>query len=620
MYHIKKINIIIVFLIILHLTGFSKDLVSKYELQWEDSTIYTKSYIVDNKNPNASDMNPGTPNLPLLSISKAVQLVKAGEKVVIHSGIYREAIILKNSGKSARKMISIEAAPGEKVIIKGSRELNVKWIQNLVATDEPLKKDVIYTWLKGIWACQLPDSLFENDYNPFQLQNIEPKEFDLMPWAWLVKNRAPYNLARGMLFQDGKRMMQIASIDDLRLVAGSFYVAKANKILYIHPFEEKNPNNAFFELVVQSHLLRPAGVGFGYVRLSGLSFEHCANGFLRTSTGAVTTWGGHHWIIENNTFSQINSSALEFGYYAFENGDDNPLNQPRGGKEEGNTIVRNNIIHDCGTAGIRSYYVINGLIENNTIYNCGWQNAENYWEVAGIKLLQTRNTLIKGNHIYNITGGNGIWLDWDNRYSQIKENIIYNIQTIQGGIFIEASQYPNLIDHNFIWNINGNGVLANDADEVIIINNLIGHTSNSLVRAEVATNRFLNGRALTTNRNKVINNIFIDGGEPISLQGKENIVDYNLYIFTFLPKSFFLNKWIKQSGFDCNSSEIEAKVSFDSDLLLFNFESNMEIPKMPCFELSFKNTEELKKVENCLVLPGPFFNLGHKNKILLKIF
>ena len=56
------------------------------------------------------------------------------------------------------------------------------------------------------------------------------------------------------------------------------------------------------------------------MRLAGITFEHCANNFLRTSTGAITILGGDHWLIEDNIVREINSSGL----------------------------IGNNLIYDCG--------------------------------------------------------------------------------------------------------------------------------------------------------------------------------------------------------------------------------------------------------------------------------
>ncbi len=59
---------------------------------WKNETIYSKTYVVNQRHPAASDANPGTEALPLLTVNKAAQLVKPGARVLIYSGVYREMI------------------------------------------------------------------------------------------------------------------------------------------------------------------------------------------------------------------------------------------------------------------------------------------------------------------------------------------------------------------------------------------------------------------------------------------------------------------------------------------------------------------------------------------------
>jgi alpha-L-arabinofuranosidase len=549
---------------------------------WEPATEYKKEIVVNQRHPKASDRNPGTKELPLKTISKACAIVKPQERVIIYEGVYREMVVLRNSGLSKNKMISVEAAPGENVVISGSEIIdNVLWERNLILTDAPLDTNKVYSWNKKVWHINVPEEIIKDNYNPFVLKNIEEEDYPLMPWAHLTKNKAPFNLPRVMLFQNGKRMVQLAHYDDLVRIPGSFYIGNHGKEIHIHPYGDIDPNEALFEVATKSHLFKPEKVGYSYIRLAGITFQHCANSFLRTSTGAVTILGGDHWLIEDNIIREINSSGLEFGYYAFEFKDENPLNiQPRQDEEKGSVIVRNNTIHNCGTAGMRSYSVINGRIENNLIYDCGWQNAENYWECGGMKLLRTRNTLVRDNHIHHIQGGNAIWLDWDNRYSRVTGNLIHDIQTIQGGIFIEASQFPNLIDNNFIWDVNGNGIYLNDTDESLVAHNLIANTTGSIIHAVVATERILNGRKLTAENNRIFNNIFVNGGEQMKLESQTNKVNYNLYITSKQPENINLINW-QTNGYDKNSIQIKAFISFDPNTKYLLFSTNDPIPKIP---------------------------------------
>ena len=583
---------------------------------WQSTTQYQKTYIVNQRHPDASDTNPGTATAPLKTINRAAQLAKAGERIRIHAGTYRELIEPLNGGTSASQMILYEAAPGETVIIKGSKILNQPWVQRSIYTDILPDSTLQFTWSKKIWMTTLPDSLFEENYYPFKLKNILDEEYALMPWAELVRNRPPYTSTRGMLWQDGRRLTQVESYGDLARMPGSFWVDTDGETVHMHAHDSINPNVAVFEVGIQSHLFRPQQLGLGFIHLRGLNFQHCPNGFLRTSTGAVTTRGGHHWIIEDNDISEVNSAALEFGYYAFEFRDPTPENiQPRPDEDLGGVIVRNNRIHNAGTAGIRSYTVTKGIIENNRIWDIGWQDAQNYWECSGIKMLRTRNTVVRGNHIYSITGGNGIWMDWDIQGSRVTGNLIHDIQTLQGGIFVEAAQVTNLVDNNIIWNIDGSGIYANDSDSTLIYHNLIANTTGPVVEARVATQRQLSGRWLTANHNRVFNNLFVNGDIPIQFESDSNVTGYNLYVSTREPRFIDLTT-LQQSGQEMSSHAMRATMEYNLDAQALTWDAPATLPTVPAlpevsrdFFLHERNDQEVK--------PGPFISLPQHAIILM---
>ncbi len=573
---------------------------------WENVTEYTKTYVVDQRHSNASDSNDGSKANPFKTIDKAASVVKPGERVLVYSGIYRETIHPLQGGTSPDKMISYEAAPGEMVVVKGSRILNAEWRQNKVYTDVLADPSLQYTWSRKIWVTMVPDTFFDEEYYPFQLPNILPEEHALMPWANLVKEIAPYTSRRALVFQNGKRMTQLEDYGDLAKIPGSFWVDVDGKTLHVHGFDGKNPNASVIEVATQQHLFKPSKVGLNYIQLRGFTFEHCANGFLRTSTGAVTALGGHHWIIEDNTIRQINSSGLEFGYLAYETNDPNPENVPRDRKDsQGFIIVRNNHIHDCGTAGIRSFVVSDGIIQNNHIHHIGWQDAENYWECSGIKMLVTHRTLVKGNHIHNIQGGNGIWLDWDIRYSRTTQNVIHDVQNIQGGIFVEASHYPNLVDNNFVWNIDGNGIYANDTDYLKVYHNLVANTTGNAVHAIVQTDRYQNGRKLTAEENRVYNNIFINV-RPFRFGSDSNTADHNVYISTSEP-NFIDPATLGKSNLDQDSSFLRVPVEFNREALFLFWNSSKTLELVPSLkEVSVDFHNNPRKQETT---PGPFIEM-----------
>lgn len=171
---------------------------------WENTSEYTKTFVVDNNHALASDENPGTADKPFRTINKAAQVVQAGQRVVIHSGVYREKVVPKNEGQGPDKMISYEAARGSQVIIKGSRVLESTWVRSR----NPAQ------FSEKLWMTTLPDSIFP-EISPFALQNASSADIEIMPWATEWSGRVPYTLCRGLVFQDGRRLAQLAVYEDL---------------------------------------------------------------------------------------------------------------------------------------------------------------------------------------------------------------------------------------------------------------------------------------------------------------------------------------------------------------------------------------------------------------------
>jgi alpha-L-arabinofuranosidase len=587
-------------------------------LTWSDTTHYTRTYHVSQNHSLASDDNDGSEEHPFRTINHAAQLVKPGERVLIHAGIYRELVRPRFSGEGPDRMIAYEAAPGDQVILRGSRVLNTKWrlavdpvhdSPNATEGASDRKKSTfppnIYS--KQLWMTRLPEDLFQDGYFPFRTPNMTDEEQALMPWAEKWKGRIPYSLPRGLLFQEGRRMVQMGTFEDLVRLPGSYWVSPDGETVRIHPYGGGDPNEQLFEAAVQQYIIQPQTEHMGFIRVSGLTLEHCANGFLRSGVGALFAMGGHHWIIEGNTVRHINSLGIEVGDQAYERQDRRAPD--RKGPDVGYNIVRRNSVFDCGTTGIRGLCVAHGLVEQNNVVDCGWQDAEFHWEVAGIKLLITRGALVRNNHISHIQGGGGIWLDWDNQNSRITGNVIHDISGVNGAIYIEASQKVNMIDDNVMWNINSIGVRLCDTDNVIVAHNLFGHVADELVMCRVAGNRTLGGRKVTSNGNRVVNNFIVDQGKPVLFDDPSNVADCNVYVSTHVDQTATTD-----SGE--HSMAIHGDITFDGDRLLLTWKSAARLPMAPILkncELDFFRRE---RTENHNV-PGPF--LGLENPATLQL-
>jgi len=485
---------------------------------WDDETIYDKEYHVSQNHPNASDKNPGTFESPFKTIDKAAQVLKPGEKVLIHSGIYREQVQPARGGASSEEMIAYEAAPGAKVVVQGSLPFREEW----TISDTVLG----FEYSHNVWQAALDKAKFK----PFYVVNADQGAMELMHWATERAGSVPFSLFRGVVFQEGRRLTQMADYEDLLNIEGTFWVDTARQMIHLHPYGNVDPNEVQFEFTNRQQLLVPREMGLGYIRISGIHFRHAGNGLPRVGTGAVFVRGGHHWIIENCRVDQVNSVGIETGARVHESRVASEEEKAMVEKHEGGFIVRNNEVYDCGTGGIQGHTVRNALYENNHIHHIGWQNMERYWECAGVKLLKNTNTVVASNLVHDINEASGLWLDWDNKNSRITSNVIYNIGgTYNGAIFTEASIVPNMIDNNFIWNVRGPGISLYDTDLAIVAHNVIVGATVP-ISSRINTDRSLDGRPLTSKENKILYNVYYQNEALPVIESNANESNYNVFM------------------------------------------------------------------------------------------
>ena len=509
---------------------------------WEDETDYRKVYYVDQQHPEAADGNPGTEEAPFLTIQAAAEVVGPAEKVLIKSGIYRELVQPRRGGTGPDGMISYEAAPGAEAIIKGSEVLSSEWTH----ADRCV----------SMWKTELPAAFFEGDH-PFAVINTTDADFDIMRWARFSRGKVPHSLPRALVLQDGRRLTQLATRDDVPRVTGAFYIDAEELALYIKPFDRADPNTCEMEVTTRQFILNPLTKGLGYVRLKGLTFEHAGNGFIRSGNGAVATWGGHHWIIEDNTVRQVNAVAIEIGAFT-EEGADRGDDRMEVEKTIGDHLVRGNHVYDCGTGGIQGTVVARSLVAGNHIHDIGWQEVQSYQETAGVKILLTLDAVVQCNHIHDCHGAPAIWIDCGNRNSRVTRNLVHDIAAANGAIFFEASNVLNLIDHNVIYNVEqGNGVYQRDCDGLLIAHNLVRNCENAGVCIRKTPSRDRVG--ICTN-NRILNNVITECAVGFDYDVMENVSDYN--VLSRMGDGFDLSEWQK-SGLDTHSTTVDLDLGLD---------------------------------------------------------
>ncbi|HKJ90618.1 MAG TPA: hypothetical protein VJ960_05760, partial [Oceanipulchritudo sp.] len=173
----------------------------------------------------------------------------------------------------------------------------------------------------------------------------------------------------------------------------------------------------------------------------------------------------------------------------------------------------------------------------------------------------TRNTLVAGNHIHDLTAATGIWMDWDNRRSRVTGNLIHDINSQQGGIFIEASRTPGMVDRNVIWNVDGNGIFGGECENQLFLHNLVGQVSDAPILLKKHTDRSLHGSPLLNTGNTISSNCFFNTSLPETGDGSHDFRS-NLYLSSRGCLAMNPAQW-RKTGLEEDPVFAEARLDFN---------------------------------------------------------
>ena len=614
---------------------------------WEKPLSFSKTYYVDGSSSTSSDSGPGTREQPFRTISKAAEVLQPGERVVIASGIYRERVSPARGGSGPDKMISYEAAPGAKVYIRASEVLKDGWEASPIPVNPFAPKSENTRDNVFIWQHKLGSELFSDSYNPFALPNL-PAD-----WSWLDTSKVdmgPYVRRRGLVFVDGKPLEPVEQYRELvtepgqrprgglpsrtrngpimQEIGGSpdrkYSVDYDGNLISIR-LPSNTLDQSTVEITAREQAFAPRTPGLGYIRVKGLTFQYAGNGFPPPQLGLVSTSGGNHWIIEDNTIEWANGVGLDIG------------GQFWGGQRVPNAghshIIRGNIIRHTGIEGIGGMGTQDTLIEDNLIEWVGWQNAERAWEAAGAKFHFATNMLFRHNVVRHIRHANGLWFDVHNSNNRISGNVFADIETVSAAIHIEMSVDQNQIDNNLIWDVRnaepgtpgqrgagGSGIFLNASDRQIIAQNLIGRCDNVGIFAITRPDRQGSGIG---SEHKIYNNIFArcDKGGIVFINNK-NEADGNVY--AAMPKNFQglftgdtpqwldLKSW-QAKGWDKHSSLADLEINFDPDTLQLSISGPTALKKAPVYDHIDKDI--FGTSTDSTRLPGPLNKLDSSGVI-----
>ncbi|MGP4060508.1 right-handed parallel beta-helix repeat-containing protein [Halobacillus sp. H74] len=430
---------------------------------------------------NGSDLSEGTEQSPFLTINQAASAAVAGDTIIVHEGEYREWVKPKNSGLSETRRITYKAADGERVVIKGSEQIN-DW-QLVEGT---------------VWKFTVPNDFF-GEYNPFKEEIFGD---------WVV-----YNPGRhlGDVYLNGKSFYEAENLEQVlnpsiqtevldhwtnKVVVAhdpgqSKYVwfseVDENKTTIYANFHGDDPTKELVEINVRKCCFYPVETGVNYITVRGFEMAQAATPWTPPTADQPGLVGPHWskgWIIEDNVIHDSKCSAISIGKEGSTGNNyrskrkDKPgyqyqlesvflAGQAGWSKEKiGSHTIRNNTIYDCGQNGIVGHLgCVFSEIYNNHIYNIALKREFYGHEIAGIKLHAPIDVQIHHNRIHDCSLGT--WLDWQTQGTRVSSNLYYRNNR---DLFIEVSSGPYIVDNNILT---ADYALDNHAQGGAYVNNLI---------------------------------------------------------------------------------------------------------------------------------------------------
>jgi hypothetical protein len=323
------------------------------------------------------------------TIGQAAALAEPGDTVIIHSGIYREAVVIEKSG-TPDNPITFQAAAGAGVIMTGADRIS-EWAE-----------------VKG------DDRIYSTPW---------PHKFI----TWNQNNTHPdddYHRLIGrceQVFVNGYALRQV--LERNKLSRGTFYVDLDGKRLFIWNYDNQDiSKKATVESSVRDRILAVKG---DYVTVKGIRFRYAAN---RAQRGAVE-FSGNHLAVEDCIFEYTNAGGAAFG------GED--------------VTARRCTFQYNGQLGFGAGRAHRLLITGCTVRNNNIKGFDRGWEAGGNKICLSRGVVLE-NSTFIENRGNGIWFDIGNEDCTVRNCLIAFNE--DAGVFYEISYGLHAHDNVIVGN------------------------------------------------------------------------------------------------------------------------------------------------------------------------
>lgn len=394
-----------------------------------------KTYHVSVKGKDTGD---GSASKPFKTISAAAIVAMPGDVITVHAGIYREQLTPPRGGNSDQERIVYQAAPGEKVEIKGS--------------------EIIKGWKKldnDTWMVKIPNAFF-GKFNPYN---------DLIRGDWFADKGREHHT--GCVYLNGDWLMEAARHEEVMKAVDAanplwYGKTEADTTTIWAQFKAVDPNNESVEINVRQTIFYPDKPFINFITIRGFTLQQAATNWAPPTAeqmGLIGTHWSKGWIIEDNVIQYSKCVGIALGKYG-DQWDNNNTESAEGyvgtinralafGWNKGTIgghLVRNNTIAYCEQTGIvGSMGCAFSIIRGNTIHDIHIRQLFTGAEMAGIKFHGAVDVQIINNHIYR--ANMGIWLDWMAQGVQVTNNLLHDNSL---DVFLEVDHGPMLVGNNIM--------------------------------------------------------------------------------------------------------------------------------------------------------------------------
>jgi hypothetical protein len=432
-----------------------------------------RTFYVDGQATHAADANAGTAAKPWKTICRAgsAKELKPGDTVLIREGVYREHVDITVAGEPGRP-ITFAAAPGARVVIKGSEIVKGPWTE--VPELQPSTNLPVFS-CNRVWKTRLGEEFFTDP--KFAGTYADPAK----RWVSqvIIDDEHPLQMiGPDPVYKNTPTTVNITQIgrDKRDLIPMSFFFDPQDQSLYIRPGGQ--PAWYSIEVGVRGHVLTAQSIHD--VVLRGLEMRH--NRQPCAAWPMVALHGCARIVLERCRTYYGDFSGLGLGFTT-------------------NCVLRACDLSNNGGDGLNLYATTDTLVEDCALMFNNYRRFGADWGVAaGMKCIpgNLRTTIRRCEAAYN-PDAEGIWFDSDNADIRILDNVVHH--NGDAGIMFEINP-GGLIAGNLVYANNRRGIFVSGSSNTWVVHNTVADNASGIV---VMTQ----GPGTPPRHTRVLNNLLI---------------------------------------------------------------------------------------------------------------